>query len=278
MIGIDATHPRNLLAVETMRRRAPYTKPFALPADVDDPYYESGAHPEIVERMWDQLGKKMEDGRCLLYGTPVLAQPSSGVIVAVAFGTQYIVRIPDEDVPRAMAAGYEQSHDWNDHTTDLVPEFGTDWVFGLWRKEELRWCKAVCERFSAPMLHATMLTRDTPAPVLDKPGALTFRVHEPPDYVPRVIAYDPDPATIETAMRALQWDRITFAVVARDANQFIDFSGSTEDGFSARYVEDGVEHISTDAPDSIEAGIRLLQSYCAGDEEWRRIGWDDDDS
>jgi hypothetical protein len=44
---------------------------------------------------------------------------------------------------------------------------------------------------------------------------------------------------------------------------------------SARFKENGVERVSSRAPDSLEEIISLLQSYRAGDEKWKEmIDWD----
>ena len=55
-----------------------------------DPYMYSGAHTDIVERLWDQIGLSLpEDCRCRVGRSPALAHPRTGLILTVAMGTQY---------------------------------------------------------------------------------------------------------------------------------------------------------------------------------------------
>src|SRR5437870_5423463 len=85
----------------------------ALPFSVKDPYMGQGCHPDIVERIWDQIGKVfLTDARCLVYGTPALVDPETGIVVAVGYGTAYCVRIPVASVPEAIKLGARISMKW----------------------------------------------------------------------------------------------------------------------------------------------------------------------
>ena len=65
------------------------------PREQQRDYWECGAHPDIVERVWDQLGKLLPaECRQVVLGSPPLAHPDSGVLLAVAIGTQYGLRLP----------------------------------------------------------------------------------------------------------------------------------------------------------------------------------------
>ena len=108
-------------------------------------------------------------------------------------------------------------------------------------------------------------------------GALVLEVHDPPDWKPREVAADPDAATVERTVRGLPWSDITFVVLRKDEENYFEASGSLSpgDGFSATYVEDGVEHLSREAPASLDAVVALLESYRSGDGRWRTmIAWD----
>lgn len=112
-----------------------------------DPYWERGSHPEIVEQVWDQMGKALPvDCRCLLYGTPALVTPVSGIVLAVAWGTAYILRLPEDTLTIARQAGTKTVMQWTGGgQTDISKECGADWVFGCWAKEEPQWCRAMYE-------------------------------------------------------------------------------------------------------------------------------------
>lgn len=51
----------------------------ATPDDPSRDYYrEAGAHPDIVERLWDQLGKNLPaSSKALVFGTPALVHQAS---------------------------------------------------------------------------------------------------------------------------------------------------------------------------------------------------------
>lgn len=51
-----------------------------------DYYWDSGAHPDVVQRLWNQLGKgSPAESRALLFGTPALVHPESGIVLAFAW-------------------------------------------------------------------------------------------------------------------------------------------------------------------------------------------------
>ena len=50
---------------------------------IPNPYYQCGCHPDIVERVWDQIGAAMPaECRCLVTGMPALVHPAAGRIEA----------------------------------------------------------------------------------------------------------------------------------------------------------------------------------------------------
>ena len=100
-------------------------------------YWESGSHPDVVERVWDQLGASLPpEARRVIFGSPVLLVPTSRLIVAVAIGTQYAVRVPPSVQPskpqtETVWAGGERM--------DIRAAFGPDWIFGSYAGEEENW-------------------------------------------------------------------------------------------------------------------------------------------
>ena len=75
-----------------------------------DPYWEQGCHPDIVARLWDELGGELPAvARAQAKGRPVLAHGDSDRIIAFARGTSYALWIAGlafskADVRRAFAA------------------------------------------------------------------------------------------------------------------------------------------------------------------------------
>jgi len=146
-IHLALEDPRNTQVLQCLRQRNERGLPPCIPPPDSplDPHLHLGSHPEIVERLWDQLAPVLpEDCRCIVYGTPALVAPGSGIVLGLALGTQYVLRLPDEEaVTKALGAGARTVTKWaGGSETDVQREFGKGWVFGHWLKEELDWCFA----------------------------------------------------------------------------------------------------------------------------------------
>ena len=137
----DPEHPLNRGVVAGMRRRRPDAALTEVPKSGPDPYFNRGSHPDIVERIWKQLGASFPpEGRIILLGSPALIEPVRGVAVAVAWGTAYVLRVPDDAIETAIARGCATTHTWgNKSVTDVEAEFGRGWLFGRFVDEEPGW-------------------------------------------------------------------------------------------------------------------------------------------
>ncbi|MBI3987471.1 MAG: hypothetical protein HY343_11155 [Lentisphaerae bacterium] len=145
---LDANHPMNRLVLRYLSRDAKKEAPaLAAPGSVRDAYYGQGSHPDIVERVWDQIGKALPlKCRCLVYGTPALVHPNSGIVFAICNGTQYNLRLTPAALGEALQQGAKTVTRWSGgEEMNAVEVLGPDWVFGLWSKDESRWCRAICE-------------------------------------------------------------------------------------------------------------------------------------
>jgi hypothetical protein len=114
----------------------------AEPRSVKDAYLCQGSHPDIVQRVWDDLGALLPvNCRCLIYGTPALIHDRTGIVIAVCNGTQYNLRLTADDLREAIAKGAATHTRWsNGEVMDSLELLGADWIFGGWFKEENRWC------------------------------------------------------------------------------------------------------------------------------------------
>ena len=119
--------------------------PIVAPDEHPDPYLEAGSHPDIVERVWDELGATLPvDCRAVLYGTPALVHPGVGVVFALAYGTRYAIRVPDESFDAALAAGCHLEQQWTGGgKTNIEEELGRGWLFGGWAEAEKQWVAKV---------------------------------------------------------------------------------------------------------------------------------------
>lgn len=150
--NINVNTPRNsvVLAYLTRLHRNRVPLPTVVrPEEVDDPYMRLGAHPEVVQRIWDELGEGLpRDCRRVVYSTPALVHPESGTIFVLALGTGYGLRLPPPVVELATRRGarisvrYTDRDDMNTHR-----DLGRDWVLGAWLAAEPRWCAKAFEYF-----------------------------------------------------------------------------------------------------------------------------------
>jgi hypothetical protein len=144
-INLNLTDPRNEGVLQFLQSRNRWNHPPTIPLEsVKDSYMSLGSHPEVVERLWDQLAPSLpDDCRSIVYGTPALVAPKSGIVFAVAIGTQYALRVPSQMIFKAVAAGAKTTTHWSGGgVMDVSKEFGTDWIFGAWLKQEPEWCLA----------------------------------------------------------------------------------------------------------------------------------------
>ncbi len=110
------------------------------PPDLD--IWRLGAHPDIVEQLWTRLNAALpRDCRFLVADTAALVDPESGLILALALGTQYALRLSGQGLVAALEAGHETSHDFATvgRTLHLATTFGPGWVFGRYDPRELEW-------------------------------------------------------------------------------------------------------------------------------------------
>lgn len=123
----------------------------ASPESVPDIYYSLGTHPDLVERLWDQLTVKLPaECRWIVYGAPVLVHSSSGIIFAFAGGTHtYALRLPAREREEALRAGAKRLYEYPAYpslgieaSTLNLDDIGKEWVFGGWFKGEEDWCLA----------------------------------------------------------------------------------------------------------------------------------------
>lgn len=147
---LDLRHPENSGVLAWLASRAPTAPPIQRPSAVPDPEAGAGAHPDVVERLWRQLGQALpRAARALVYGTPALVHPERGVVLAVAIGTTYALRIPPTAFQAAIARGLKRVHRFATvgQTLDLAA-FGPSWCFGAWLDSERSWVESETARLA----------------------------------------------------------------------------------------------------------------------------------
>ena len=134
--------PRNEGVVRYLERNSKAIPDLRLPRERHLDYMECGAHPDVVERVWDELGKHLPlQCRQVVLGTPGLIAPQSGVVLALAFGTQYTLRLPGRVVREGAGSSVRTVTTWSTGgQMNIHEEFGPDWIFGSWGSAEEAWC------------------------------------------------------------------------------------------------------------------------------------------
>ena len=146
---IDTTSPLNAGVLHYLGRDEKARNALiAAPGSVRDAYLGQGNHPDIVQRVWDELGRGLpKECRCLVYGTPVLVHDRSGIVLAICNGTAYNQRLTADAFREAMAKGAKTQNRWSNGTEmDALTVLGPDWIFGGWLKDEDRWCRSTYEK------------------------------------------------------------------------------------------------------------------------------------
>ena len=110
-----------------------------------------GTHPDLIELLWSELAGSLPE-RCqwLVYGTPVLVHPASGVVFGLASGTStYALRLPPEERAQALRAGAKRLRNYPAQpkfgiaaSSFNLDDIGQEWVFGGWFRGEEVWCLA----------------------------------------------------------------------------------------------------------------------------------------
>ena len=141
---MDISQAANHKVIPYLSHRNPGAPLLATFDSKPNPYLSLGSHPDIVERVWKQIGSAMPtDCRFIVCGTPALVQPDSGILFAFALGTQYCLRLPVSLIETAILANAKTSTHWsNGKVEDIQKELGTGWIFGCWMAAEIEWCKA----------------------------------------------------------------------------------------------------------------------------------------
>ena len=152
-IDVSFDHPANAGLLRYLARRSGQRTPQSVaPESVLDPYYRLGTHPDLVARLWDEITVRLPvDCRWVVYSTPVLAHPQTGIVFAFAGGTHsYALRLPEHARLEAVRAGATRVHSYTGGSTLDLSEIGQEWIFGNWFPGESDWCVAAYEFAGSP--------------------------------------------------------------------------------------------------------------------------------
>jgi hypothetical protein len=145
-------HPANVRVIAHLSARRAQAPLLAEPDSVELPYYHLGSHPDIVERVWDELAAPFpQEARKIVCGTPGLVHPDSGAIFALAYGTRYVLRLPGGLAEEAVRAGAPTLMRWSGgEETNAREALGEGWVFGAWLNREPEWLQQAYDIVGEP--------------------------------------------------------------------------------------------------------------------------------
>ncbi len=128
-----------------------------------DPYWEEGCHPDVVNRLWNELGTALpEAARAQAKGRPVLAHGETDRIIGFARGTSYALWIAPGDRDAAGSAGASPRWTWGSGAvTDLRQDIGPGWIWGKWYTDEPRWVRNAYAAITASVSAGNGRTRRT---------------------------------------------------------------------------------------------------------------------
>jgi len=145
-VRVSFEHPANTGVLRHLRRGWNESRIAAseAPERVADPYQGLGSHPDVVQRVWDELTVRLpERCRWVVYGCPALVHPRAGTVFAFTAGSlAYALRVPAPERAAALRQGAGRVHTYGDGSTLDLGEIGEDWILGGWRREEPDWCLA----------------------------------------------------------------------------------------------------------------------------------------
>ena len=148
-VGFDDPRNTDILAYLKKRKNENDIQKSISSDQVPDPYFKLGSHPDIVQRVWDEVTDKIsEDCKWIVYGNPVLVTPKSGIIFGFTCGTSYVLRFSPNVIQEVVNKGLKTEHKFmNNYTLDLSV-IGKDWFFGEFYDEEKEWCVKTFEYFN----------------------------------------------------------------------------------------------------------------------------------
>jgi len=141
--------------------KLPNVPAFAEWNSVSDAFTSCGCHPEVVSRIWTDIGRKLpRDCRGLIYSNPSLVHAETGIIFALGMGTWYGLRLPRKLISVAIAAGAKTRMEFSTGNMDIRQSISDEWVFGGFLVQELGLCKSAYDYFSLPSDIVGRIERD----------------------------------------------------------------------------------------------------------------------
>ena len=140
-LRLDPASPDNAAILAHLRSRRPDAELLSLPWEHPTAHLTLGSHPDVVARVWEGLTAGLPwNCQAVVLGTPALVHGESGVILALAYGTAYALRLPSARLEQALQAGCRASQKWAGGTvTNTRETFGPLWLFGGWSALEPGW-------------------------------------------------------------------------------------------------------------------------------------------
>jgi hypothetical protein len=145
-IKVNPTNPLNLKVLAYLEPPSVPGAPLVAGFEPGEkPYLRHGSHPDVVQRLWDEINPTLpEDSRCLVNGYPALVHPTKGILLGFTSGTHYYLRLPLQIVKEAENNGAKKILKFSsEKPMDVHKELGDDWVAGSYWGGEISGCEAM---------------------------------------------------------------------------------------------------------------------------------------
>lgn len=140
---INLEHPANAGILEELRRFfGPKIWPLTKPQSATQ-----GTHPDIEMRFWDEIPRRADHvARATLFQRPALVHANTGILLGIAIGTSYAIRLPPKELKEALSTGAYQAKQYADEVLNLTNS-GAGWIFGRGKygEQEMLWFAAAAK-------------------------------------------------------------------------------------------------------------------------------------
>ena len=143
-ISVNFNHPANKDAIRflTSSWKTTLEPQSAAPEEITEPQLALATHREMLNWVWTTLPARLPtDCRWVVYGTPVLVHPKTGIIFCIAYGQSLCaLRLSADEARMAVMDELESECTLDNGDVIYSDEIGDEWVFCSWEEYDVNWC------------------------------------------------------------------------------------------------------------------------------------------
>ncbi|NVO13390.1 MAG: hypothetical protein HXX10_05075 [Rhodoplanes sp.] len=136
------------IAAGPIKPPSPLSQPLA---EVADPYYGLGTHPDIIDVMWRLDASLPQSCRWVFWGGPALVHPDTGIVFVVGYGTiGFVMRLPPAVLAEASAEQAPVTVPGTGKQVFDISGAGPEWRFIRSEATGQKWCRAAYDFAGEP--------------------------------------------------------------------------------------------------------------------------------